>query len=76
MKTFLLAGFALAVESSVSSFCGTTVLIALVLGRHFLVVNDGDCRAVLCRKGVAVEMLQDHRPFYLLECKRIEEFGG
>ncbi|XWS38896.1 hypothetical protein CRYUN_Cryun18bG0002500 [Craigia yunnanensis] len=75
-KTFLQADLALAAESSVSSSCGTTVLTALVLGRHLLVANAGDCRAVLCRKGVAVEMSQDHRPSYLPERKRVEELGG
>ncbi|TYJ45546.1 hypothetical protein E1A91_A02G064400v1 [Gossypium mustelinum] len=62
--------------TSVSSSCGTTVLTALVLGRHLLVANAGDCRAVLCRKGTAVEMSHDHRPSYLPERKRVEELGG
>ncbi|XP_039020705.1 probable protein phosphatase 2C 13 isoform X2 [Hibiscus syriacus] len=75
-KAFLLADLAMAAESSVSSSCGTTVLTALVLGRHLLVANAGDCRAVLCRKGAAVEMSQDHRPSYLPERKRVEELGG
>lgn len=38
--------------------------------------NAGDCRAVLCRKGKAVEMSQDHRPSYLPERKRVEALGG
>ncbi|GAV71654.1 PP2C domain-containing protein [Cephalotus follicularis] len=75
-KAFLLADLALADESSVSSSCGTTALTALVLGRHLLVANAGDCRAVLCRKGVAVEMSQDHRPSFLPERKRVEDIGG
>ncbi|KAF2312701.1 hypothetical protein GH714_039689 [Hevea brasiliensis] len=75
-KAFLLADIALADESSVSSSCGTTALTALVLGRHLLVANAGDCRAVLCRKGVAVDMSQDHRPSNLPERKRVEELGG
>ncbi|MED6213000.1 hypothetical protein PIB30_089033 [Stylosanthes scabra] len=44
--------------------------------RHLLVANAGDCRAVLCRRGKAVEMSQDHRPSYLPERKRVEELGG
>ncbi|PON64879.1 Protein phosphatase [Parasponia andersonii] len=75
-KAFLLADLALADESSVSSSCGTTALTALLLGRHLLVANAGDCRAVLCRKGMAVEMSQDHRPSYLPERRRVEELGG
>ncbi|GKV29521.1 hypothetical protein SLEP1_g38446 [Rubroshorea leprosula] len=75
-KAFLLADDALAAESSVSHSCGTTVLTALVLGRHLMVANAGDCRAVLCRKGSAVDMTQDHKPTYLPECIRVEKLGG
>lgn len=38
--------------------------------------NAGDCRAVLCRKGQAVEMSQDHRPSFIPERKRVEALGG
>ncbi|KAJ8766314.1 hypothetical protein K2173_022373 [Erythroxylum novogranatense] len=75
-KAFLLADSALAIESSISSSCGTTALTALVLGRHLLVANAGDCRAVLCRKGVAVDMSHDHRPSFLPERTRVELLGG
>ncbi|XP_041001314.1 probable protein phosphatase 2C 13 [Juglans microcarpa x Juglans regia] len=75
-KAFLLADIALANECSVSSSCGTTALTALILGRHLLVANAGDCRAVLCRKGVAVDMSQDHRPSSIPERLRVEELGG
>ncbi|KAM7278508.1 hypothetical protein ACFE04_005642 [Oxalis oulophora] len=75
-NAFKLADLALADDSSVNSSCGTTALTALVLGKHLLVANTGDCRAVLCRKGVAVEMSQDHKPSYLPERKRVQELGG
>ncbi|PKI75342.1 hypothetical protein CRG98_004278 [Punica granatum] len=44
--------------------------------RHLLVANAGDCRAVLCKRGTAVEMSQDHRPSYLPERMRVEGLGG
>ncbi|KAM7484931.1 hypothetical protein LguiA_000940 [Lonicera macranthoides] len=75
-KAFLLADQALADDISVDQSCGTTALTALVLGKHLMVANAGDCRAVLCRKGVAVQMSQDHRPSYLSEQKRVEDLGG
>ncbi|KAF7837669.1 putative protein phosphatase 2C 13 [Senna tora] len=75
-NAFLRADLALADEETVSSSCGTTALTALVLGSHLLVANAGDCRAVLCRRGVAVELSQDHRPSYLPERMRVEELGG
>lgn len=55
---------------------GTTALTVLVLGRRILVANVGDCRAVLCRRGKAVEMSRDHKPSCLVERNRVEALGG
>ena len=41
-----------------------------------MVANAGDCRAVLCRKGEATDMSQDHRPIYPSEQRRVEELKG
>ncbi|KAL1547992.1 protein-serine/threonine phosphatase [Salvia divinorum] len=62
------------VESTLSS--GTTALTAMIHGRSLLVANAGDCRAVLSRCGVAVEMSEDHRPCSASERMRIESVGG
>ncbi|KAI4301555.1 hypothetical protein L6164_034822 [Bauhinia variegata] len=75
-RAYLLADSALADDCSVSSSSGTTALTALILGRLLMVANAGDCRAVLCRKGEAIDMSQDHRPIYPSERKRVEELGG
>ena len=80
-RAFIRADRALHAEQSVSGYCGTTALTALVLGKHLMVANAGDCRAVLCRRdaagrGAAVEMSQDHRPSYLPEQRRVEKSGG
>ncbi|XP_065859830.1 probable protein phosphatase 2C 49 [Euphorbia lathyris] len=75
-KAFLLADLALADDCSVSSSSGTTALTAFVFGRLLMVANAGDCRAVLSRKGEAIDMSQDHRPVYPSERKRVEELGG
>lgn len=75
-RAFLLADKALADECSISDYCGTTALTALILGKHLVIANAGDCRAVLCRKGVAMQMSQDHRPIYLEEKIRVEKLGG
>ncbi|KAG0502255.1 hypothetical protein HPP92_002327 [Vanilla planifolia] len=75
-RAFLRADLALANECTVNSSSGTTALAALIFGRLLLVANVGDCRAVLCRKGEALEMSQDHRPIYAAELKRVVECGG
>lgn len=61
-------------ESSLSS--GTTALTAMIFGRSLLVANAGDCRAVLSRRGIAIEMSKDHRPCCMKEKMRIESIGG
>ncbi|XP_054798642.1 probable protein phosphatase 2C 22 isoform X1 [Prosopis cineraria] len=55
---------------------GTTALAAVVIGRMLVVANAGDCRAVLCRRGKAIEMSRDHKPTHSKERKRIEASGG
>ncbi|KQK04043.1 probable protein phosphatase 2C 2 isoform X2 [Brachypodium distachyon] len=75
-KAFLNADLALADDSVISRSSGTTALTALIFGRQLLVANAGDCRAVLCRKGTAVEMSRDHRPTYDAERQRVTECGG
>lgn len=70
------AAFADACLSNCSLASGTTALAALVVGRSLLVANAGDCRAVLCRRGKAIEMSRDHKPSCNSERTRIEESGG
>ncbi|XP_010546591.1 PREDICTED: probable protein phosphatase 2C 22 [Tarenaya hassleriana] len=55
---------------------GTTALATLIFGRLLVVANAGDCRAVLCRRGKAIEMSRDHKPGCNKERERIEESGG
>lgn len=55
---------------------GTTALAAVVIGRSLFVANAGDCRAVLCRRGKAIEMSRDHKPVCAKEKMRIEACGG
>ncbi|CAI5467323.1 unnamed protein product [Closterium sp. Yama58-4] len=48
----------------------------LNLGRSLYVANAGDCRAVLCRRGQAVELSRDHRAVCQHERARVERAGG
>ncbi|XWS27181.1 hypothetical protein CRYUN_Cryun26dG0092900 [Craigia yunnanensis] len=68
--------FAEACELDSALASGTTALAALILGRMLVVANAGDCRAVLCRRGKAIEMSRDHKPICNRERRRIEASGG
>uniref|UniRef100_A0ACD5UGJ6 Uncharacterized protein n=1 Tax=Avena sativa TaxID=4498 RepID=A0ACD5UGJ6_AVESA len=65
---------ACSVNASLAS--GTTALAALITGRSLLVANAGDCRAVICCRGKAIEMSRDHKPSCNREKMRIEASGG
>jgi len=75
-SAFLEADLALADSLDISRSSGTTALAALVFGRQLLVANTGDCRAVLCRRGIAMEMSRDHRANHAEECERVAASGG
>jgi len=60
---------------------GTTALLLLFGGTdvnnlYLYTANLGDCRAVLCRGGVAVRLTNDHRPDRKDEQRRIKDAGG
>ncbi|KAF7817691.1 putative protein phosphatase 2C 27 [Senna tora] len=73
---FLKADYAFADASWLDISSGTTALTALVFGRTLIVANAGDCRAVLGRRGKAMEMSKDHKPNSTSERLRIEKLGG
>ncbi|KAK4799411.1 hypothetical protein SAY86_024776 [Trapa natans] len=76
-RAYLLADKALSdARYGVSPATGTTALTALIFGRILMVANAGDCRAVLCRNGVAVDMSQDHRPANIHEMDRVKKLGA
>lgn len=52
------------------------IIHVLVLNRKMIVANAGDCRAVLGKRGKAIEMSKDHKPNYASEKLRIEKLGG
>ncbi|PIN04175.1 Serine/threonine protein phosphatase [Handroanthus impetiginosus] len=55
---------------------GTCCVTALIEGGEMIVSNVGDCRAVLCRGGVAEALTKDHSPAQEDERRRIEDKGG
>ncbi|XP_042008247.1 probable protein phosphatase 2C 27 [Salvia splendens] len=75
-SAFLKADYAFADDSSLDISSGTTALTAFISGRKLIVANAGDCRAVLGKRGKAIEMSKDHKPNYASERQRIEKLGG
>ncbi|PAN51777.1 hypothetical protein PAHAL_9G619900 [Panicum hallii] len=73
---FLKADHALADSHSLDNSSGTTALTALIFGRTLFIANAGDCRAVLGKRGRAVELSRDHKPTCKSEKIRIEKLGG
>ncbi|CAN0838595.1 Probable protein phosphatase 2C 54 [Linum grandiflorum] len=70
------AAFAKSCSAGSLASSGTTALTAMIFGRSMLVANAGDCRAVLSRNGMAIEMSSDHRPCSIRERSRVESLGG
>ncbi|KAH7292855.1 hypothetical protein KP509_28G001300 [Ceratopteris richardii] len=68
------AAFANACSLNNALSFGTTAITVLILAREIFVANAGDCRAVLCRRGKAIEMSRNHKPH--VERSRIEALGG
>jgi len=55
---------------------GCTAVVCCVRPDSITVANAGDSRAVLCRRGVAIEMSEDHKPNLPGEMRRIQRAGG
>lgn len=55
---------------------GCTAIVCCVRQDKLVVANAGDCRAVLCRGGLSVELSEDHKPGLPSESDRIKRAGG
>ncbi|CAH8257412.1 unnamed protein product [Arabidopsis lyrata] len=55
---------------------GACCVTALIQDQEMIVSNLGDCRAVLCRRGVAEALTNDHKAGRDDEKERIESQGG
>lgn len=75
-SAFVNADHAFADSRSLDSSSGTTALTALIFGRTMHIANAGDCRAVLGKRGRAIELSRDHKPNCTSERIRIEKLGG
>jgi len=55
---------------------GCTALVTLIRDSELFVANAGDCRCVLNRGGIAIDLSQDHKPVLKAEKNRIINAGG
>ena len=63
-------------DDQLANGIGCTACVALITKTEIYVANSGDSRSVLCRKGIAIPMSEDHKPELERERKRIEKAGG
>ncbi|XP_013592085.1 PREDICTED: probable protein phosphatase 2C 47 [Brassica oleracea var. oleracea] len=75
-SAFVKTDHALADAPSLDKSSGTTALTALILDKTMLIANAGDSRAVLGKRGRAIELSKDHKPNCTSEKLRIEKLGG
>jgi protein phosphatase 1L len=63
-------------DPAIATNQGSTALTALIKNKTLYVANIGDSRAVLCSKGSAVALSNDHKPDRPDEYERINKAGG
>jgi serine/threonine protein phosphatase PrpC len=66
----------LAAKKGYKDGCCALICLWLRDQKKLVLANLGDSRAVLCRKGKAVALTNDHRPTSPLEVERIIKQGG
>ncbi|CAN0927892.1 Probable protein phosphatase 2C 65 [Linum grandiflorum] len=82
MKCFKEMDQELSLDASIDSYCsGATAVSVIKKGRHLLVSNLGDSRAVLCRKGnknqlIPIQLTVDLKPNVQSEAERIKKNNG
>ena len=59
-----------------SKMCGSVASTCMMLGNMLYCINLGDCRSVLCRNGLAINLSIDHKATLKSEIMRVEAQGG
>jgi len=60
----------------ISKNAGAVVVSCFIIGNQLYCINLGDSRAIICRKGQATDLSQDHKASLHSEINRIKLKGG
>lgn len=63
-------------DQDIAKSVGCTACVCIITSKEVICANAGDSRAVLCKKGVAVPLSEDHKPENAEEKERIVKAGG
>lgn len=64
------------VTEDIATHVGCTANVAIITETEIIVANAGDSRSVVSKKGIAIDMSEDHKPDNAPEKARIEKAGG
>ncbi|WIA23673.1 hypothetical protein OEZ85_000373 [Tetradesmus obliquus] len=76
LQTAFVAADAELAGTEVGEVVGSTAVVAVVSRTEVFVAHCGDSRAVLCRKGGAIQLTSDHKPDRSDEAARVAALGG
>lgn len=71
-----IAGFSVGTDADIANAVGCTACVCIMTKDEVICANAGDSRAVLCKKGMSVELSYDHKPDNAEEKERITKAGG
>lgn len=63
-------------DQDIAKAVGCTACVCIITSKEVICANAGDSRAVLCKKGVAHPLSEDHKPENAEEKERIVKAGG
>ena len=63
-------------KNDISMTCGAVSVSCFIIGNMLYCINVGDSRAVLCRKGRAINLSFDHKATSKKEQKLVKQRGG
>jgi len=68
-------------KTTIANACGCTALVVIIYldkknNKCIQIINLGDCRAIISRNGLTIQLTKDHRPCNIDEIKRIKHVNS